>query len=244
MGETGHIKNLENLGIAIDFATSWGVKYAPSNPMLDIAAMSAKLSAGEAEMDTVQTNKTPYRNATAACEDAFDPLSKLTTRIMKTMKASGIPESVQEDAATYARKIKGQRKTPKVVDDPATPDVDESDKSHSASQMSRTQRIENFDALRSLLSSQPLYAPNENDLKNNALKGYSDDLKLKVAAVGDTFVPYSNSMASRDDVLYKDTDSVFQIGRLFKIYVEGAFTRNSSEWAQIKNLEFRDLRRK
>ncbi len=37
MAETGHIKNVENLGIARDFGTSWGAAYVPSNPNLAIA---------------------------------------------------------------------------------------------------------------------------------------------------------------------------------------------------------------
>lgn len=55
MAETGHVKNVENLGKAIDFASGWGANYAPSNPDLAIGAMTALRVAGEAELDTVQT---------------------------------------------------------------------------------------------------------------------------------------------------------------------------------------------
>jgi hypothetical protein len=244
MAETGHVKNVENLQKAIGFATGWGANYAPSNPMLAIGAMTALQAAGEARLDDVQAQRTPYRNATAACDDLFDPLSKRTTRIMKTLKASGVADSVQEDADTYARKIKGERKEPAVKDDPATPGIDESKKSHSASQMSRAQRLENFNSLRSLLDAQPLYAPNETDLQTVTLKTYAQDMEAAMDTVGSTFVPFSNARADRDDVLYDNDENVYKTGTLFKTYVEGAFGRSSSEWQQVKALEFRNLSRK
>lgn len=244
MAESGHKKNVENLQTAVNFAAGWGATYQPSNPMLSIAAMTATVTNGDGQIDGVQTNRTPYRNATAACDDAFDPLSKLTRRIMKSAKSQGVPESVIEDADTYSRKILGVRKTPIPKDDPATPDVDESQKTHSASQMSRTQRIENFDSLRLLLEAQPLYKPNEVELQTGSMKTYKDDLTAKTEAVGTTFVPYSNAMASRDDVLYLNDDAVVKIGRLFKLYVDAAFGRGSTEWNQIKGLEFITYTRK
>jgi hypothetical protein len=189
-------------------------------------------------------NRTPYRNATATCDDLFDGLSKRTTRVMKTLKASGVPESIQDDADTYARKVKGQRKTPKKKDDLSTPDVDESKESHSASQMSRAARLENFNSLRSLLDAQPLYTPNETDLKTSTLKTYANTMEAAMDTVGTTFVPFSNSLADRDDVLYLNDENIVKTGKLFKTYVEAAFGRSSTEWNQIKGLEFRDLRRK
>jgi hypothetical protein len=109
--------------------------------------------------------------------------------------------------------------------------------------MSRTQRIENLQSLRLLLEAEPLYAPNEIDLQTDTLKNIENDLIAKTNTVGTTFVAYSNSMADRDDILYINDGSVVEIGRLFKLYVEAAFGRSSTEWDQIKGLEFRDLRR-
>ena len=243
MAETGHAINVANLKKAVQIATGWGAKYQPSNPLISIANMTTAAAAADDSLDDVQANTTPYRNATAAADDAFEPLSKLTTRVVKAMKAQGIAASVIEDANTYARKIKGERATPKKKNNPSTPTVDESKSSVSASQMSRTQRIEHFDSLNSVLASQPLYAPNEDDLKVETLKTYSNDLKAKTDAVTTTFVPFSNSLAARDQVLYTNDDSVVHVGKLFKTYIDAAFGRTSSEWNQIKGLMFRELSR-
>lgn len=243
MSETGHVKNLENLKKARDFAVGWGAKYNPSNPLIKLTNINAVISAAEPALDAVQTAKTPYRNATAAAQDAFEPLNELTTRIINALKASGVPDSVVEDARTYTRKIKGQRKEPKAKDDPATPDFDESEKANSVSQMSRTQRIENLDALISLLSAQTLYSPNETGVKVADLTALSADLKAKFDAVQLTFVALSNERAARDVIFYADETGLVEVGSLFKRYVE-SFGRNSPEWNQIKDLKFKKIGQK
>jgi hypothetical protein len=48
MAESGHVINVSNLNKCIGFATNWGAKYQPSNPILKIAAMTAAVTAGEA----------------------------------------------------------------------------------------------------------------------------------------------------------------------------------------------------
>ena len=242
MAETGHVINVGNLQKAIVFATGWAGNYKPSNAALEIGAMSALAVAAEAELDSVQTQRTPYRNATAAAADAFAGLRNLTVRIQKSAKSQGCPASFIEDLDTPARKIKGLRATPAVQDDPNTP-VDESKQSVSASQMSRQQRIEHLDEMRSLLESQPLYKPNETELQTASLQALAVDLQAKVDAVTSTFAPFSNALASRDNVLYTNAANVYKTGTLFKAYVESKFTRKSNEWNQIKGLEFRDLKR-
>lgn len=243
MSEKGHAKNLENLKKEYGFGTSWGAGYAPSNPVLLLTNISSVIAAAEAARDALQAARTPYRNATAAAEEAFAPLSKLITRVMNTLEVSGVSENIIEDARTYARKIQGKRATAAVQDDPATPDVDESEQSYSASQMSRTQRIENLDALILLLDEQQLYAPNENDLKVTALTDLSADLKAKTQAVQTAFVNYSNALGNRDEIYYADSTGIVTIGNLFKKYVQAAFGSDSVEYNQVKGLEFRKVGR-
>jgi hypothetical protein len=243
MSEQGHAKNLEHFKSGRTFATSWQAKYAPTNPLLLLTNFDSIISAAEPALDAVTVAKTPYRNATAAAHDAFKPLSELITRVMSALKVSGVPDSVVEDAKTYARKIKGQSKSPKPKDDPNSPNFDESARANSSSQMSRTQRIENLDALISLLESQPLYKPNEADLRTAALADLSADLKAKTAAVQETFVPLSNALAARDGIFYANKTGLVAVGRLFKEYVE-SFGRKSPERMQVKGLVFKEIKRK
>jgi len=57
-----------------------------------------------------------------------------------------------------------------------------------------------------------------------------------VDAISTTFVPFSNALASRDDVFYTNAANVYKTGTFFKTYVESAFGRNSVEWNQVKGL--------
>lgn len=242
MSEQGHAKNLEHLKKARDFATSWGASYAPTNAVLSLTNMNTVITTGETVADELQAARTPYRNATAAAEDAFAPVSKRITRVMNALKVSGVPQSVIDDAQTYARKITGKtKKAP--VDDPSTPDVNESATGHSTSQMSRVQRIENIDSLRSLLEAQPPYKPNEADLSTATLAPWSADLAAKTEAVQTSFVPFSNKLGERDDIYYVEGTGIVPIGKLFKLYVQAAFGRDSVEWNQVKGLEFKSYDR-
>ena len=243
MAETGHAKNLEQLKFARDFAISWGAKYSPSNSLLVLANINKIIDNAEPSLDDVITAKTPYRNATAEAQDTFDPLSELITRVMNGLKVSGVPASILDDAKTYSRKIKGQRKTPKPRDDPNSPNFDESEKANSASQMSRTQRIENLDALISLLESRPEFAPNEDELKTATLSALSAILKAKTGTVQTAFVELSNKRANRNAIFYKDGTGLVNVGNLFKRYIE-SFGRNSAEWNQIKDLKFKKIGQK
>ncbi|HEX9960700.1 MAG TPA: hypothetical protein VGB00_07205 [Pyrinomonadaceae bacterium] len=222
---------------------SWGARYAPSNPVLLLTNMNSVIAAAEAVADALQAARAPYRNATAAAADAFEPLSNLTTRVLNALEASGVPASVVEDAKTYVRKIKGTRRKPAAADDPTTPDIDESQASYSASQMSRTQRVENFDALVLLLETQTLYNPNEADLKIDALQDLSTALKAKHQAVNTAFVAYSNQLGERDRIYYSDGTGIVSIGNLFKKYALAAFGKNSAEHNQVKDLEFKKIPR-
>lgn len=243
MSEQGHAKNLENLVIGRNFAAGWGAKYAPTNPVLALDKIDKLITDANTAMDDLQTARTPYRNATAAAEDAFAPLSKLITRVMRSLKVSGAADSFIADAETYARKIKGKSATPAVKDDPATQNVNEAAASHSTSQMSRTQRVENLDALILQLESNSIFNPNEIELKTTSLKDLSTDLKARITAVQTTFVPYSNKLNARDGFFYGKGTGIVDVGRLFKGYVE-SFGRDSQEWNQIKNLEFKEYKRR
>jgi hypothetical protein len=110
--------------------------------------------------------------------------------------------------------------------------------------MSRTQRIENLDALHLLIDAQEFYKPNEKELKVSSIEALSTELKAKTQEVGTTFISFSNSLNTRDTILYDNEVNVVAIGKLFKIYVEAAFGRNSNEWNQVRHLVFKDNSRK
>lgn len=238
MSEKGHAKNLENFKKLRDFIAGWGARYAAVNPLITLVAVNAMITAAQAAGAATLTAKTPYTIAVSEAEDAFAPLNKLVTRTMNMFKASGAPASAIADALTYSRKIQGKRATPAKKDDPATPDVDESKQSHSASQQSRAQRIEALDALIEIYKAYPIYDPSEEELKIATLEAVSADLKAKVAAVNSSFVGWSNKLAERDALYYAETTGFVDRAYAIKNYVKAAFGTDSAEYNQIKGLKF------
>ena len=112
----------------------------------------------------------------------------------------------------------------------------------SSSQMSYDNRLDNLDKLIKLLSSIPLYAPNEAELKIAALTTYYNDLKAKNAAVIATSAPLSNARITRNDIMYKDTTGLCDIAIDVKSYIKSLYGASSPQYKQISGLKFTKVR--
>lgn len=238
MSEKGHAKNIANFLLLVEFVVSFGAVYNPSNPLITLASLNATKAAAEALLGKLNIKFAALTNAINAREILYTNLSALTTRIVNAVKASGASDQFIEDVKTLARKIQGRRKTAAAVDDPNTTE-DESKKAHSASQMSYTNRAENFSTLTALVKSEPIYAPNEAELKTSALEGHYDGLKASNEAVDTAYVGASGVRVERDDFLYTDESGLVEQALLVKAYVKSLFGANSPEYKQIKGIEFK-----
>ena len=181
-----------------------------------------------------------YNAAVAAREVLFSPLSKLVTRVMNFLKASGVSAQVYDQVNTVARKVKGTRasaiiksETPvegaKPVPEP---------KQVSATQMSYDSRAENFGKMIQLLTGIAEYNPNEEDLKVTTLGSLMDELKAKNNAVITAEVPLSNARIARNEVLYTETTGLCDIALIVKNYVKAIFGTTSPQYKQISKLKF------
>lgn len=235
--EAGDKKVLGNFSKLIDLIAA-EPNYNPANPKLAKAALAAQLAAGESALLSVATNGASNKLAITDCQLAYDNLSPTALSSRDYLKASGAPTGILEDGQTYITKVTGGRKSKKIKDDPATPD-DESKGSHSASQMSRENRLGNFESYLEILKQVPSYNPNEANLKLTALLAYAADLKTKDTAVSTTAAALSQARGLRDQLLYLANDSIVNTALLIKAYVKAAFGANSQIYKQIKGLEFR-----
>ena len=236
--ETGHARNIENFQRLISFVTAYGAIYNPTNALILLVALNAKLTAANAELDNVSAMLMPFKFAVNEREIAFEPLSKLATRIVNAYAATGTDEKNVADARTFVRKIQGKRATPKVKDDPTTP-ADESAQSISASQLSYTQRLGHLENLLNLLGNDALYAPNEAELQMVTLSAMATDLKVKNNNVINAATPLSNARISRNDALYAKDSGMLALAALVKKYVKSLFGAESAQVKQINELEFK-----
>lgn len=242
--ETGHAKNVANFDTLTTTVTAFGAVYNPSNPALKPGALQTQATSAHTAMTAVNSVFPAYSNAVALREAAFEPLSKLTTRIGNAFKASGVIPQVVDSALTIIRKIQGKRassRTTALGKKAATAVTANQIVEVSASQMSYDNRLENLDKLIQLLASNPLYAPNEIDLKVDSLTALHADLKSKNAAVKDAAVPLTNARIARDEILYKPGTGLVDTAADVKTYLKSLFGASSPQFKSVSRLAFKTI---
>jgi hypothetical protein len=235
--ESGDLKLLGNFRKLVDFVSA-DTNYNPANADITKAALAIHYTASQGSVDDVAAKQAPSKIAINDRQAAYDPLSGLIRRSFAMLKASGASKGVLDDAQTNLRKVTGARKSPKTKPNPATPEG-ETEKQHSASQMSFDNRRGNVAAYVALLANVPAYNPNENELKLSSLQALVSELDAKNSAVSAAYVPLSRARGVRDGLLYLNDDSLVNRALLVKAYVQAAFGKDSQLFRQIKALEFK-----
>ncbi len=238
--ETGHAKNVANFEDLISFCTGYGASYNPSKAAIKLPALTATFTNAKASLASINSLLPAYNVAIGQRESAFEPLSKLITRVVNACEASDITKQVVTDIKTITRKLQGKRATPKkeeIAPNPGNP-TEETSKSISASQMSFDQRIENFDKLIQLLASQTNYIPNETELTVTELGNLLTQLRTKNTEAINSFIPVSNARISRDILLYSDSTGLVDLAGDVKSYVKSLYGAASPQYKQVSGLKF------
>jgi len=88
--ETGHAKNLANLDALITNVSNFGAIYNPSKAAIKVTALQSYATSCRTSLTGVNTAIAAYGNAVAAREIAYNPVSKLVTRIINALKATDV----------------------------------------------------------------------------------------------------------------------------------------------------------
>ena len=238
--ETGHAKNVTNLESLITSIIALETSYNPSRDSIKLTSLQTLLTASTESLNAVNIAQAAYSNAVAARKVAFEPFSKLITRVMNSLKASGASTQVVQSARTIVRKLQGRRASAKITEEEKKALEAEGKEVNqiSASQMSFDNRIENFDRLIMLLSSIPLYNPNEEELKVETLKALQNQLKEKNTEVILPIVQLSNSRIARNKILYSENTGLVDVALDSKTYIKSIFGATSPQYKQISKLRF------
>lgn len=233
--ETGHAKNVANLGKLIEFVDAFGSSYNPSRTALKIAELKTLETAAIAAIDSVTSKLADYDDAINRRHQLFADLRKKATRIMAALKASGTSEELLADAIGFNRKIQGQR----AVKPPTNPDPNlPPPNTVSVSQQSYDQLIQHLKGLVAVLKTEPNYAPNEDELKIVNLDNFIADLLDKNNKVAIALAAISNARIDRDKVLYSKNTGLLDIANAVKLYVKSLYGATSSEYGSIKKIVF------
>jgi hypothetical protein len=230
------MKVLGNFRKLIDWVAA-DANYNPANEPLKVPALEALYTGALVTLEDVPAKLASNKSAINARKAAFDAALKKGRQIRNVMKASGASDATLANLDTPLSKLLGERRSPKIKDDPNTPE-NEAANQHSASQTSFDNRVGSFNTILAIVGTVTVYNPNEADLKLTALQAFADDLAAKNNAVNTTFVPLSQARATRDQILYQNDNSVVNTAVMVKAYVKGALGSDSHLYQQIKGLRF------
>lgn len=238
--ETGHANNVANFDALISSVIAFGTTYNPSKDSLKIPALQSLLANAKESANALNTAMSAYSVAVDARELAFEPTSKLFTKVSNALKASNSSSQVDESAQTIFRKLQGRRASAKLTDEEKKALEAEGKEVNqiSASQMGYDSRVENLDKLIALLQSVPEYNPNEEELKIVSLQTLLASLKTKNSEVVTTYIQVSNARTVRNEVFYKPISGLTDIASDVKTYIKSVFGATSPQYKQISKLSF------
>lgn len=238
--ETGNAKNVANFQDLISFVTGYGTTYNPIKNTLKLPQLNALHNSSQSSLADVVTKNTAYNNKVNERVIAFKDLKSLSTRLINALQTTDATKEKIEDAKTFNKKMQGVRaKAVETSNDPNAP----APNTISTSQQSYDQQIQHLAGIISVLESEPSYAPNETDLQIATLTAKQTDLTAKNSAVATAYTNISNSRIARDTTIYGTETGLFDVASEVKKYVKSVFGTTSSQFVQIKGIEFTKKRK-
>ena len=240
--ETGHAKNVANFETLISYCTGYGATYNPTNAALKLPALNTLLANARAALEAVSTAEAGFKNSVNLRQQLFKPVKPLSTKAINALVAAGANASTVANARTIVRKINGQRVTGSNQQaaagtqqtTPATP-------KRSSSQQSFDYLIEHFTALKDVLEQEPLYTPEEADIKVAAIQTKITELRGANASLNNAEVVWSNKRIDRDNTLYQPGTGLVDTAQAVKAYVKSVFGGSSPQYKQISALTIKTL---
>lgn len=239
--ETGHAKNVANFQTLIAHVKGYGASYNPSKAVIQLPNLVSAADLANASISKLNSYLPNYSNAVAAREEAFAPLSKLSTKIFNSLKATDALKQVIDNAETNHRKITGRRASAKLSEEErqallaAGTEVNQV----SASQKSYDSMLDSFDKQIKLLASIPVYAPNEIELQVPTLERLYADLQAKNAIVVNQSIPLKAARIARNEALYHPNTGIVALAQDVKNYAKSVFGVSSANYKLIASIAVR-----
>ncbi|MEW5676234.1 hypothetical protein ABGT15_07965 [Flavobacterium enshiense] len=224
--ETGHAKNVANFLRLISYCHSLEEIYNPSNNRLKIAQLETLYHIALEKLNDVRTQKTNFDIHTNNRRKAFEDLKPFCTKITNAFAVSGVNKLILEDAKAVNKKIQG------VV-------LKNTAETNYCSQQSYDRKIEHFANLTEILKQNTIYNPNEQELKIDSLQTKLDHLRTQNHNLINSYLLYSKALQERNQTLYNAESGLIQTAKEVKQYIKSVFGTNSSQYHQIRNIEFK-----
>lgn len=239
VSETGHAKNVANFEQLIAFCIGYGAAYNPSKNSLKITELQILLQTALTKLNNVKTQKAIFDNATNDRRMTFSSLKPLSTKIINAFAVSGVDKLVLQDAKGVNKKIQGatNKKTETTVNN-----ENQTTKTISTSQQSYDRLTDHFANLIQVLEQNPIYNPNEPDLKLNKLQSDLINMQTKNTTLINAYAEYSNTLIDRNQTLYNPLSGLVQTALEVKQYVKSVYGASSPQYKQISGLELKVIK--
>ena len=239
--ETGHTKNVANFETLVTYLTGYGSVYNPTNTNIALSSLNQKAEAARSVTKQVNELIATSSSSIAIRSKAFEPLSKLSTKIFNSLKASNLSALVIDNAATNHRKLQGRRASVKLTEEQKQQLAASGTVVNqiSASQQSFDSRLDTFDKQIQLLRTIPQYAPNEVELQIETLLALQNELLLKNREVISKNAELSNVRLQRDQILYNPDTGMVPLALNSKNYCKSIFGVSTAQYKQISGIFFK-----
>lgn len=235
--ETGHSKNVANFETLILACTGLGNSYNPSNANITLVALNNLHQEAKEAIKMVKTTETQFNSVEGQRITIFKQLKPKATKVINALKASAAPITVIDDANSIILKINGRRANNKSTE---TIDAESTKEKRSVSQLSYDMQLDHLQKLAELISIEPAYAPNEQDIKVAAINAFISELESVNTAIKTAYIPYKTAMQDRDVLLYAPQKGLVDIALTVKIYIKSVFGPSSPEFKQVNKLSFKN----
>ncbi|HKX87001.1 MAG TPA: hypothetical protein VJL37_10020 [Flavobacterium sp.] len=228
--ETGHAKNAYNFQLLITFCQSLGAIYNPSNNRLKIDQLQLLEQSAFEVLHQVQVQRENFHLQTNNRRKVFEDIKPFATKIINAFAASGVEKEILEEAKAINKRIQGVQL--KGIPTHTTGEV-------CTSQQSYDHKMEHFASLIAILENNPVYHPNEEELKLSTLQAKLNCLQTSNAELAHSYTLYSEALQERNHLLYNLQNGLLHTVKEVKQYVKSVYGANSSQYHEIGQLQFK-----
>lgn len=237
--EMGHAKVIANFFDLVAYLEKLKERYSPPGENLSIPSLNLQVKAASAAHTAISVAENGYRQLVSSRIDIFDTIKELTPRVKNYLMLVNADVTTLNAAKGLASKITGSSKTKKSDLAAASPEA--SPKYISTSQRSFDMVADNFGKLVTLIEQTPAYAAKEPELQPLALRQlYTSafDVNRKVYA---SEADLDKARTLRNELLYTNDTSLYQLSKSIKLYVKAAFGSTSAEYDAVCSYEVKKL---
>lgn len=231
-----HVKNAEAFTRMVNFCTGFGGKYIPGRPTLQIDALTSQVNQIHLALAAVKQAKAKYDEQVNQRKQVFDLVPRILAGTLRRLEASGTKPEQLEDARAYVHQFIGA--SPRSRNPIPSEKTESAPEPNGLLQLAYTSKADAFSKLVEALKANTVYQAQEPEYTVAGLEAKVNELTQLNQAVDMARQEWRMKIIDRDELLYKNENSMFQVARAVKKYVRGLYGHDSSEYALVKELVF------